>query len=51
MKNQLQANFHGNPPWDIGNALDLINSAIASTIFASQVAIHQTQESAFKCSL
>jgi hypothetical protein len=42
IKNQLQSIFHSNPPQDIGNALDVVDSGIASTVFASQVAIHWT---------
>jgi hypothetical protein len=31
-----------NPPQDVGKAMDVSDSAIASTVFASRVTIHQT---------
>jgi transposase InsO family protein len=42
IKNQLRTIFQSNPPQDNGNALNIINSAIASAVSASRVAVHQT---------
>jgi hypothetical protein len=42
IKHQLRTIFDSNPPRDIGNAINAINSTITSTVFALQVAVHQT---------
>jgi hypothetical protein len=43
IKNQLCTIFHSNPPQDISDTLDVVNSAIASIVFTSLlVVIHQT---------
>jgi hypothetical protein len=39
--NMLRTMFHSNPPEDIGTAYDMIDTALASAMFASRTAVHR----------